>query len=272
MNSQLSPIQQRLLIMISWYHDFCVKNRLTYFIIGGTMLGAVRHKGFIPWDDDIDVGMPREDYERFLELTEGRITDHYTTESFRSGKTDYVYPFAKLYDVNTTLVDNKRIPVRRGVFIDVFPIDGVGETDKWRSDYKKFRFRKNLLSVLSADVEKNRRSMANAAIFAARVIPFHRQLIGRLLREIDAFCKSASYETSAKVANINGSRRSKEILDKEIWGTPCLYQFEDLQLYGVELADRYLSELIGDYMQLPPENKRYGHFTGECDLNKGYLQ
>ena len=268
----MNSMQEKLLEIVKWYHDFCIANNLRYYMIGGSMLGSARHKGFIPWDDDIDVGMPRKDYERFLDLTEGKVIDHYTSESFRSGNPDYVFPFAKLYDTNTTLVEIKRIPVRRGIFMDVFPLDGASFSKRYQQSYNKFHLWKNLLSVMTAEVNENRKWNVNMSIRLAAVIPFHDALVKRLLYLIDHFCKTIDFDNAKTVANLVGSRKSKELLDREIFGTPTLYEFEDTFLYGPELYERYLTELIGDWRTLPPEDKRNGHFTGYCDLKKGYLQ
>ena len=78
-----SELQKKLLPMLGWFHDFCVAHDLRYYVLGGTMLGAVRHQGFIPWDDDIDVGMPRKDYEIFMKLCEDKVFGNYTVESIR---------------------------------------------------------------------------------------------------------------------------------------------------------------------------------------------
>ena len=268
----MNDMQRKLLEIVKWYHDFCEANDLRYYMLGGSMLGAARHKGFIPWDDDIDVGMPRKDYERFLDLTEGKIIEHYTAESFRSGNSDYVFPFAKVYDTNTTLIELKRIPIKRGVYMDVFPLDGASFSKRYQKSYKKYHLWKNLLSVMTADVNDQRKWNINMSIRLAGMIPFHDALVKRLLYLIDHFCRSIDFDDSETVANLVGSRKSKELLDREIFGTPTLYEFEDTFLYGPELYERYLSELIGDWKELPPVEKRNGHFTGYCDLEKGYMQ
>ena len=268
----MNDMQSKLLEIVKWYHNFCADNNLRYYMLGGSMLGAARHKGFIPWDDDIDVGMPRKDYERFLDLTEGKVIDHYTSESFRSENPDFVFPFAKLYDTNTTLIELKRVPVKRGVYMDVFPLDGASFDKRYQQSYKKFHLWKNLLSVMTADVNKDWKWNVNMSICLAKAIPFHTVLVKRLLYLIDQFCKQIDFDHSNIVANLVGSRKSKELLAREIFGTPTLYEFEDTVLYGPELYERYLSDLIGDWRILPPEDKRNGHFTGYCDLEHGYRQ
>lgn len=268
--SDLSPVQQRLLQMMTWYHGFCTDHGLRYYMIGGTMLGAVRHEGFIPWDDDIDVGMPRPDYERFLELLEGKREDIYTAESYRSGALDYTYPFAKLYDTSTTLVEEKRPPVRRGLFIDIFPLDGTMDSEEWRKGYCVFRRNKNMLSVLTAEEHEHYSSKLKILIAVSCLIPGKTRIAKILQRRIDDFCRSVPFDDARMVGNLVGSRKEKEPLPSEVFGKPVLYPFEGQLFYGVAQADRYLSLLIGDYMTLPPESKRRGHLTVDCDLEKGY--
>lgn len=119
--NQLSALQSRLLLILKWYHEFCTQNNLRYYLLGGTMLGAARHSGFIPWDDDIDVGMPRRDYEQFLKLTQNKRFGNFTIEDMHTKNKDYCYGYAKIYDVNSTLVENTRYKIKRGIYIDLFP-------------------------------------------------------------------------------------------------------------------------------------------------------
>ena len=122
----MNDLQLKMLDMMSWYHNLCEKNNLKYYVVGGTALGTIRHKGFIPWDDDIDVGMPREDYEKFKELASNSdLSARYAIE-FPSGKKDFLYPYGKIYDTTTTLIEHTRYKTKRGIFIDVFPLDGIG--------------------------------------------------------------------------------------------------------------------------------------------------
>ena len=123
----LNPLQQKLLGMLTWLIKYIDDNNIRYYIIGGTMLGAVRHEGFIPWDDDIDIAVPRNDYERLIDLLKSPV-DHYVIESPKGEAEDYVYSYAKLYDLNTSMTELARKNVKRGVYIDIFPLDGIGNS------------------------------------------------------------------------------------------------------------------------------------------------
>ncbi|MBR5505916.1 MAG: LicD family protein [Clostridia bacterium] len=101
----MNELQQKLLTMLNWFHNVCEKENLQYYALGGTALGAIRHNGFIPWDDDIDVGMPRDDYNKLREICSKYNAGQYYIE-FPGINDDFVYPFCKVYDKQTTLVEN----------------------------------------------------------------------------------------------------------------------------------------------------------------------
>jgi lipopolysaccharide cholinephosphotransferase len=95
-------LQKKLFEMLKWFDAFCRQYELKYYAVGGTLLGAVRHHGFIPWDDDVDIAMPRADYDRFSQIMEAKIHDHYILETAHSDDRDFCFPYMKLYDINTT--------------------------------------------------------------------------------------------------------------------------------------------------------------------------
>lgn len=268
----LSSVQKRLLAMMDWFHAYCQMNNLKYYMIGGSMLGAVRHQGFIPWDDDIDVGMPRLDYERLLTLMNKEMGGQYRLESYKDGALDYTFPFAKLYDTTTTLIEERRPLLIRGLFLDIFPLDGVGNNPLWDKEYKKFRFQKNVLSVITARIHKEYGLKLNCLIFISSILPYRLMIVKKLQKKIDIFCSCTPFSIERSVANLVGSRKEKEILPGKFFGKPSLYLFEGRMYYGVEKADEYLSALIGDYMTLPPVSERQGHLTDCCDLSKGYIR
>lgn len=271
--SELIAIHNKLLVIFKDFHDFCVSNNLKYYMIGGTMLGALRHKGFIPWDDDIDVGMPREDYEKFLTLTK-EISDNCVVEYPNETNKDYKYLYAKIFDKTTTLVENTRYPLKRGLFIDIFPIDGVGnDKEKAKKHYKKISKLIALESMIVCAYRKGRKWYKNLAILLGRIISPLFISERKINKSFDKLAKKYSYQDSKYVGNLAGNWGIKEMMPKSYLGKPTLYDFEGFQFYGVEDADKYLSSVYGNYMKLPLVEKRVTHHDYiEFDLNKSYLE
>lgn len=270
----MTELQQSLLNIFEWFHNFCEKEKLTYFAVGGTALGAVRHNGFIPWDDDIDVAMPRKDYERFLEMTKNTNKfKPYVVES-PSEKKDFVYPYSKIYDTTTTLIENTCYHTKRGIYIDVFPIDGMGNTmEESIKNFKVVKKEINLLCTRVCALRGTRKWYKNAAILLARCVPDCILSSLKIIKKIDRLSKRYDYDKCDFVANICGNWGEKEIMEKKWVGKRKLLKFEELNIYVPENYDAYLSRMYGDYMQLPPEEKRCTHHDFLfLDLNKSYLE
>ena len=167
----LSPVQKKLLEMLEWFHGYCHENGLIYYIVGGSMLGAISHGGFIPWDDDIDVVLPRPDYNRLLSIFREK-TDHYFLESPYTGNEDFYYTYGKLYDTDTTLTERTRINCRRGLYIDVFPLDGVGVNEmEMETNFAKIDRLNMFLMTRTCAITKDRSLYKNASIVLSRLIP-----------------------------------------------------------------------------------------------------
>ena len=271
----LSPHQKKLLEMMKWFHAFCVEHDLRYFAVGGTMLGAVRHKGFIPWDDDLDVGMPRPDYERFCRIMQEECSEgRYRVETIYMENPDYLFPHAKVYDTQTTLIERKKVLCQRGLYIDILPLDGTGDTyEDSLSHFRPIAMRLDLLAARVCALRPERSFYKNAAIAAARLIPGAWYRENREMQKIDEICKSRAYDSSEYAGDLYGIKRQKEIMKRSYFGTPKLYDFEDMKIYGVEDPEKYLTQLFGDWRQLPPEEERVTHHDYEyCDLEHSYLQ
>lgn len=268
----LSSVQEKLLEMLGWFHQYCRKNGLSYYIVGGSMLGAIRHGGFIPWDDDVDVVLPRPDYNKLLSMFTAQ-QDHYLLESPYTGNKDYYYTFAKLYDTNTTLVERTRRNCRRGLYIDVFPLDGVGvDESDMEANFEKVDRLNMLLKTRTCAVTKDRSLYKNAAIILSRMIPSFIVNDKNLVIKVDRLASSFGYDKCTYVANLMGSYRKKEVMEKWIFGKPTEYKFEDIIVDGVEHYEEFLTHIYGDWRKLPPEDKRKTtHEYIEIDLNKSWM-
>lgn len=253
MVAKTRELQLNLLEVMKIFHSVCVKNKLKYYMVNGTILGAVRHKGFIPWDDDMDIGMPREDYEKLLELPQKEWPENIHIKTPYNSN-DLVFPFMKVMDKNTTLVEDRLDGIVEGIYIDIFPLDGAGNsffTARWR--YYVFYWKKGLLF--------NNQDHGTKKSIMRRIFQSYarKQDVNKLLKSAENWMKKKSFDKSKIVGNFPGSWGLKEFMSKKILGNPTLYKFEDTEFYGPEQAAEYLESLYGDYMTLPPMEQRKSH-------------
>lgn len=244
----------------------CDKYNLKYYMLGGTMLGAVRHKGFIPWDDDIDLGMPRNDYEKFLKVAPKEFPKNLLVVNYRNTP-EYQYYITRILD-NQTKVIEERIGNHNkytNISIDIFPIDGTPNNIIFRKIYFfRILYHRALMSLCYKDSidRKRKRKIAEKIILwlmerlpiEKLTSPYHQKC------KIDSLLRSQDVYNSKYIGNIMGAYRTKEIVPAEFYGKGQYYQFEDIQLRGLELAHEYLSHTYGNYMELPPKDKRKTHF------------
>lgn len=238
----------------------CKKHKLKYYIIGGTFLGAIRHKGFIPWDDDMDIAMPRDDYEVFLKVANDELPKGMKLVTFYNDE-KYRYFLPRIVDLNTEIVEKRyeKIGEKSNLFIDIFPIDGTPNNSILRKIYY-FRILLNRMLVSwyyidTIDPSRKRKKYEKILIFLGKVLPTKKIINPRKkLMKIDKLLKRNKIETSNNIGTIMGAYRTREIVPKKYFGKPTEYNFENLKLTGPEMYDEYLTHMYGDYMK-PPENK-----------------
>lgn len=246
--------------VLNEFKNYCKKNDLVYFLGYGTLLGAVRHKGYIPWDDDIDIVMPRGDYDEFVQNynREPKQFEVFDVEN----EPNYFLPFAKLSDKNTFLKDDfNKLFDKLGVFIDIFPLDGVPDN---RNELEQ-----NLQQV--ALCYKTLYAKARPVIKIANLYKTLRLIIRKsrfyfvdysktLKRTID-LVKETGFDDTDKVGCLLGVYGRKEILDKNIFSKSVQLEFEGVLYKAPYDYDKYLTSIYGDYMTLPPEDKRVTHHS-----------
>lgn len=270
---ELKELHSRLTEMLEWFHSFCLEHGLCYYVIGGTMLGAARHQGFVPWDDDIDIGMPTEDYARLKRAMRG-LQGRYQLETPQSRSEDFFYPFCKLYDTTTTFIEKSRINTKRGIYLDIFPLDGAGETlGAARRYYARIDFWNKLRVARILERKEERGFVKEGIVGFAQSLPFSFVHEKKLAIKIEKICSQRRFEDYKYVGALaGGAWGSREIISRDSFGVPTLYRFEGLMVYGVEKPDAYLTALYGNWRKLPPAEKRVSHHTATLiDLNVSYL-
>ena len=252
--------------MVEYFDD----NGLTYCLVGGTLLGAVRHKGFIPWDDDMDIGMPMEDYKKFLKLVEEKpISDHIYVSSVYNNP-NHIWPMTKVIDTTTCLIEPNVFPkyIKRqekfcGVYVDVFPFYGLPQAEKKRVSFcnrihRQYTMVKNSSRMIR--FKEGYGSYAKKILYNACSVPL--RIIGldfflkKLVKTVEKFpFQEDGYAGFALGVAKDGRDANPSSMYVDLVDIP----FENLILKAPKEYDRILRNYYGDYMILPPEDKRRIH-------------
>ena len=256
-----SEIQKKLLVeMLKYIDDICRKNDIKYSLIGGTLIGAIRHKGFIPWDDDIDIILDYRNYKKLLSILKRENNSQYRI--FIPMETEgYPLQFAKLIHSKTEVKEKGMLKqiAGYGLFLDVFCYNNIpNELNKRKKFYKKLKFLNNSLVQVPLDYKN--------PSFNKKVLRFLKncanEIIGYkffLKKDLEHFNKFAEKETDFVVSNnpvncfetdVQESKYIKEFID---------VKFENLKVMCYKNYDVILKKYFGDYMKLPPKNKRVTH-------------
>lgn len=229
------------------------KHNIPYFALGGTMLGAIRHQGFIPWDDDIDIGVPREDFERLPEICK-ELPAHLHLHSYENDP-DYAYYFPRIEDDS---IQVRSLKTEKGetlpAWIDIFPLDGMPNGKLARRIHERRVMAARALFQVSrfdsvVDVRrKNRPAQEKLAIWCIRNLRLQKLFDRRrFFRVIDRALKRCPYKGSNYNINAMGAYKLREMFDKRVFGEGALYPFEDTQIRGAADYEAYLTQLYGDW-------------------------
>ena len=257
----LQEIQSIEFHIMKYIHKICEENNLTYYLYGGTLLGAVRHKGFIPWDDDLDIIVPRNDYDTLIRILNNR--NEFRLLSFEYVN-DYYYPFAKLVDPTTKLIE---IGVKEcsgmGVWVDIFPLDGTPRNSFFRFLHTKMVKKLVGLNQYLSAKQDNIETQLNTP--AKRI----RYSISKL------FKSHTVIKLANKLAGVFHNNNSEMVLNaiwgrpglvykSEWFGKPVLLPFEGELFFAPSNYNSLLTCVYGDYMKPPPEDKRYSGHSYSC--------
>ena len=250
MQEHLAAIQQKELSILCAIHDICERNKIDYWLDGGTCLGAVRHGGFIPWDDDIDIAMRKEDLPRFAEAAKRELPEGLFLQTKETDPTD-PHPMLKVRDMNSLLVeygDDFKQPYEKGLYVDIFPM--IPYPNLSRAACKKIT--KNYCTanaILKKQHKYSWRAVGELFWFGAK-----RMLFSSLWNISNITMRKDIYYGNTLDENGYGIMHRMD----SIFPTKPI-TFEGKTFRGPANPDAYLTDLYKDYMQLPPEDKRKGH-------------
>jgi lipopolysaccharide cholinephosphotransferase len=257
MKLNVEEIKEEQLKILKDIHQFCEANQLNYFLSCGTLLGAVRHLGYIPWDDDIDIMMPRPDYDKFITLY-GQTQYSYQVADISIDQS-YPYPFAKAYNPQTSLVEYSTVKYDIGINVDIFPIDGLPENGKKRKTHlKKMILLKIIRNIKATKYNCNRTIIKTLFLIFLKIMlcvfPYKKIVIG-----IDKLSRKYNYADSKYVSSLYFGESIDRYFQKSIFEEFTCHEFEG-SFFRIPLHyDLFLTAIYGDYMQLPPVEKRKTH-------------
>lgn len=267
---ELKKAQFLMLKILKEVHRVCEENNIHYFLSDGTLIGAVRHNGFIPWDDDLDIGMLRADYEKFCEIAPKFLGDEYLLQNNTIDK-GYGLQFAKVILKDTLWIETSAENTKReysGLYIDIFPYDKVPYDVKiQKKHYKKYYFTNALIFIkLKYNTFKRTKGLFRKLYFIYKWIISRFCSLDSLLQKRRALCTKFEKLSSDFVVTKYGGNFYKNQEPYDSYSILLKHVFEDASFYIPEDYDTILSNLYGNYMELPPPEKRLNHGIKEFNF------
>lgn len=245
--------------------DYFEKNDLRYYFIGGALIGVLRHKGFIPWDDDIDLGLPRKDFDRFHELLEKDMPEGYGICN-RFTDSNWHFAMSQFIDLESEIEINlAEEPRKAHIWIDIFPIDGLPDNRLLRFiRVKRILFKRYLVQIAhistQVDSHRNRPIYEKVIINFCKVIPIGKLLdTEKILNSLEKLLRKSDFDQSQWCGNMLGRLREREVVRTEWFGNPKRALFEGEEVNIPENSDAVLTSLYGEYMKFPPKEERVAH-------------
>ena len=252
-----------LLDILKNIHEFCSSNNLHYSLAYGTLLGAIRHKGFIPWDDDIDICMPRKDFEIF----ESKFNSH--NSRYRlitiNNNSNYNLFVAKIIDTETTLTEDVNEPFELGVYIDLFIIDNLPDDKKeFDRSIRKLTHLHRLYVLKTVKINSQRKFYKNAVLWFSQIL-LKGISVRKILLDMNRYSKSLSSESSRYCGALSSfAYEKKEIMKSKWYESYSLVPFENEMFYIPVGYHDILTRLYSDYMIPPPKEKQNTHHANKA--------
>lgn len=267
----MTDIQSIEFEILKEFIKICNELNLTYYLVCGSALGAVKYQGFIPWDDDVDVALPRRDYEIFCKKAQDMLPEHIFLQNY---KTQSTFPriYSKLRNSCTTYIEKGTagIQMNHGIFIDVFPLDGypMDSVEIKRLEFNKKKIKLQVECVFNVDYGFIR----NTFFRFERILRYHRRT-AQLIKKLDKYISKWDTDMSDIWCNHGNWQGSLEYASREQYGKGTWASFEGLKVRIPEKYDEYLTQKYGDWRADLPEEQQVGHhYYTVCDVNKSYME
>lgn len=267
MNKKELSIKETQAVSLEILHTIatiCEEQHYRYALIYGTLIGAVRHHGFIPWDDDIDIMMPRPDYDKLLNYLREHICEYPNLKVFnREECPEYPYMITRISDDRYVIeMDNER-PYGMGVFIDIYPYDGLGNT---REEAVAYGLKGDLLSSLCYQSTREHFAIETTTSLIRKILKYPVYLFSKMIskeyfqNKLEKLARVKDYDSSEYVGCVVWlSWGEKDIFSRKWFDETVFMPFEKYEFRVPKDYDKVLRHEYGDYMQLPPEKDRVGH-------------
>lgn len=266
----MNEVQKVVFDMFEHFADVCNRLGLKYYLVNGSALGSKKYGGFIAWDDDMDVAMPREDYEVFLSKAQELLPEEIFVQNYR---TDPAFPFmyTKLRNSNTTFIEAsvKKLNINHGIYLDLFPLDGYEDESGISSRIKKLKIKiLHWFHFCALDDKSSFKIRIRNFVF--RVFGFHKRT-AKSLEKLERIVSNS--ENDSKYLCNYSDRQGKGCILREWYGKGSVSKFEGAEVIIPENFESYFTKKYGDWRAELPENEQKSHHKAYiCDVTKSYTE
>lgn len=269
----MTDLQKIEMDLFLCFAEVCERLNLKYFLVCGSALGAARHHGFIPWDDDFDVGMYRDDYNKFMNYAPALLPNDVFLQNYKTDP-EFPYVFAKLRNSKTTFIQGimSNLDINHGVYIDIFPLDGCPDSifEQKKMDLLKRHYLRQLNSAFNMPKSLSLRGKLSVSFF--RLCGCHKRTT-KILSKYEKLISSYPVSDSKVICNHGTWYGKKDYILKEYYGSGTELLYEGVSVIVPEKVDDYLTSLYGDWRTPPPLEKQIGsHNCLICDTKKSYIE
>jgi len=267
----MNDLQKTEFNLLKTFIEICEKNEIKYFLACGSVLGAVKYQGFIPWDDDVDVCLFRKDYENFLNVAKKELPDWCFLQNYITDPT-FPHSYTKLRDSRTTFIEKgvSKLKMNHGVFLDVFPLDGYPENESEISQFEKKK--KSISRLIFCSLEDKSSVKIILRNKVLRILGFKKRN-AKTVEKLENLFKKYPTDTSEIICNHGNWQGKLEYAPKWQYGDGTFAEFEGLKVRIPENFDAYLTQKYGEWRKDPKESmQKSNHNVLICDVNKPYSE